>query len=87
MLNKIETAEWLIVFDSLKAREQKNRGALIERIKSDFAKFTNRFTTILNFSPFFCNFLSKFLYQDFSNVPYLIFLIFSSGHSVRRELT
>lgn len=47
-LNKIEGAEWLIVLDSSKAREQKNRGAVIERIKSDFAKFTNRFTAILN---------------------------------------
>ncbi|EFO28054.2 hypothetical protein LOAG_00426 [Loa loa] len=45
-LSKIEGAEWLIVFDSLKAREQKNRGALIERIKSDFAKFTNRIVEI-----------------------------------------
>ncbi|VDK85828.1 unnamed protein product [Litomosoides sigmodontis] len=45
-LNKIEGAEWLIVLDSLKAREQKNRGAVIERIKSDFAKFTNRIVEI-----------------------------------------
>ncbi|KAL3997638.1 Trafficking protein particle complex subunit 10 TRAPPC10 family protein [Acanthocheilonema viteae] len=49
-LNKIEGAEWLIVFDSLKAREQKNRGALIERIKSDFAKFTNRIVEIYDLS-------------------------------------
>ncbi|VDK60796.1 unnamed protein product [Gongylonema pulchrum] len=41
-LNKIEGAEWLIVFDSVNAREKKNRGALIERIKSDFSKYTNR---------------------------------------------
>nr|CDP91755.1 Bm7049, isoform b [Brugia malayi] len=40
-LNRLEGAEWLIVFDSMKAREQKNRGALMERIKSDFSKFTN----------------------------------------------
>ncbi|KAM3722041.1 Trafficking protein particle complex subunit [Dirofilaria immitis] len=46
ILNKIEGAEWLIVFDSLKAREKKNRGALMERIKSDFAKFTNRIIEI-----------------------------------------
>uniref|UniRef100_A0A0R3RIZ3 Trafficking protein particle complex subunit 10 n=1 Tax=Elaeophora elaphi TaxID=1147741 RepID=A0A0R3RIZ3_9BILA len=45
-VSKMEGAEWLIVFDSLKAREQKNRGALIERIKSDFAKFTNRIIEI-----------------------------------------
>ncbi|EJW78816.1 hypothetical protein WUBG_10276, partial [Wuchereria bancrofti] len=45
-LNRMEGAEWLIVFDSLKAREQKNRGALMERIKSDFAKFTNRIVEI-----------------------------------------
>ncbi|VDO28993.1 unnamed protein product [Brugia timori] len=45
-LNRLEGAEWLIVFDSMKAREQKNRGALMERIKSDFSKFTNRIVEI-----------------------------------------
>ncbi|VDM92760.1 unnamed protein product, partial [Onchocerca ochengi] len=45
-LSKTEGAEWLIVFDSLKAREKKCRGALIERIKSDFARFTNRIIEI-----------------------------------------
>ncbi|CAG9534849.1 unnamed protein product [Cercopithifilaria johnstoni] len=49
-LSKIEGAEWLIVFDSVKAREHKNRGALIERIKSDFAKFTNRIVEIYDSS-------------------------------------
>uniref|UniRef100_A0A915PL93 TRAPPC10/Trs130 N-terminal domain-containing protein n=1 Tax=Setaria digitata TaxID=48799 RepID=A0A915PL93_9BILA len=50
VLSKIEGTEWLIVFDSLEAREKRNRGALIERIKSDFAKFTNRIVEIYDLS-------------------------------------
>ncbi|VDN02633.1 unnamed protein product [Thelazia callipaeda] len=50
ILNKIEGAEWLITFHSSKAREKKNRGAVIERIKSDFAKFSNRIVEIQDLS-------------------------------------
>uniref|UniRef100_A0A0N5AQR1 Tudor domain-containing protein n=1 Tax=Syphacia muris TaxID=451379 RepID=A0A0N5AQR1_9BILA len=32
----------MIVFDSAKARERRNRGAVMEKIKSDFSKFMNR---------------------------------------------
>lgn len=83
MLSKVEGAEWLIVFDSLKAREQKNRGALIERIKSDFAKFTNRFMQF--FLIFSCSFLFKFLYRDFFNVPCFLSLTFIIEYAMRCE--
>lgn len=46
LVSQAEGAEWLIIFDSTKAREMKNRGALMERIKSDFAKFTSRILEI-----------------------------------------
>uniref|UniRef100_F1KUN0 Trafficking protein particle complex subunit 10 n=1 Tax=Ascaris suum TaxID=6253 RepID=F1KUN0_ASCSU len=41
-VSQVNGTEWLIVFDSTKAREKKNRGTLLERIKSDFAKHTSR---------------------------------------------
>ncbi|KHN76793.1 Trafficking protein particle complex subunit 10 [Toxocara canis] len=45
-VSQVNGAEWIIVFDSTKAREKKNRGALLERIKSDFAKYTARIVEI-----------------------------------------
>lgn len=41
-IGKLEEVEWLIVYDSTKARDKKMRGAVIERIKNDFSKHTNR---------------------------------------------
>uniref|UniRef100_A0A914YU82 TRAPPC10/Trs130 N-terminal domain-containing protein n=1 Tax=Panagrolaimus superbus TaxID=310955 RepID=A0A914YU82_9BILA len=38
MLNKAANSQWLIIFDSTKAKEKKNRGSVLEKIKSDFSK-------------------------------------------------
>uniref|UniRef100_A0A915BQZ4 Trafficking protein particle complex subunit 10 n=2 Tax=Parascaris univalens TaxID=6257 RepID=A0A915BQZ4_PARUN len=45
-VSQVNGAQWLILFDSTKAREKKNRGTLLERIKSDFAKHTSRVVEI-----------------------------------------
>ncbi|KAH7728646.1 Protein Y71G12A.2 b [Aphelenchoides avenae] len=40
-VNKDDT-QWMIIFDSSRAKEKKNRGHLLEKIKSDFARFLHR---------------------------------------------
>lgn len=45
-VNSTDGVEWIVVFDSTKAREKRNRGAVVERIKNDFARFTNRLIEI-----------------------------------------
>ncbi|MFH4974904.1 hypothetical protein AB6A40_001613 [Gnathostoma spinigerum] len=42
LLNSVEGSQWLIIYDSSKARDRKNRGAVLERIKNDFPKFMDR---------------------------------------------
>ncbi|VDD86608.1 unnamed protein product, partial [Enterobius vermicularis] len=37
-VSNVSGVEWLVVFDSTKAREKKNRGAVLEKIKNDFAR-------------------------------------------------
>uniref|UniRef100_A0A914D6H6 Spindle pole body component n=1 Tax=Acrobeloides nanus TaxID=290746 RepID=A0A914D6H6_9BILA len=41
-LNAIENSQWFIIFDSGRAKEKKNRGHVMEKIKSDFARFLDR---------------------------------------------
>nr|CDP91748.1 Bm7049, isoform c [Brugia malayi] len=77
-LNRLEGAEWLIVFDSMKAREQKNRGALMERIKSDFSKFTNRSIRI--------QILVKWMDEEWSfTVNFISFMNIDSDTSLLEE--
>uniref|UniRef100_A0AC34QRM1 Uncharacterized protein n=1 Tax=Panagrolaimus sp. JU765 TaxID=591449 RepID=A0AC34QRM1_9BILA len=45
-LNKAQNLHWLIVFDSTKAREKKNRGSVLEKLKSDFAKYQDKLVEV-----------------------------------------
>uniref|UniRef100_A0A1I8ATF2 Foie-gras_1 domain-containing protein n=1 Tax=Steinernema glaseri TaxID=37863 RepID=A0A1I8ATF2_9BILA len=50
-LNLVDFTQWLIVFDSTKSKENKTRGQVLERIKSDFSKYINRLIEIYDGSP------------------------------------
>lgn len=41
-LSKAQNNNWLIIYDSTKAREKKNRGSVLEKLKSDFAKYQEK---------------------------------------------
>uniref|UniRef100_A0A7E4V0Q6 Foie-gras_1 domain-containing protein n=1 Tax=Panagrellus redivivus TaxID=6233 RepID=A0A7E4V0Q6_PANRE len=69
-LNKAGNTHWLIIFDSTKAKEKKNRGSVIEKLKSDFAKHQDKLVEVFAESvvelnskllPFFLSSLDKFL--------------------------
>ncbi|KAK0427663.1 hypothetical protein QR680_010351 [Steinernema hermaphroditum] len=45
-LNLVDFTQWLIVFDSTRSKENKTRGQVLERIKSDFSKHINRLIEI-----------------------------------------
>lgn len=43
-LRDADTNDWFIIFDSTKARESKTKNPLLEKLRSDFSKYTNRFS-------------------------------------------
>uniref|UniRef100_A0AC35GE89 Trafficking protein particle complex subunit 10 n=1 Tax=Panagrolaimus sp. PS1159 TaxID=55785 RepID=A0AC35GE89_9BILA len=51
MLNKAGNSQWLIIFDSTKAKEKKNRGSVMEKIKSDFSKHQEKLIEISDTVP------------------------------------
>jgi len=46
LLNKAQNSHWLIIFDSSKAKEKKNRGSILEKLKSDFAKYQEKLVEV-----------------------------------------
>ncbi|KAE9552305.1 hypothetical protein FO519_004491 [Halicephalobus sp. NKZ332] len=45
-LNKAQNSHWMIIFDSSKAKEKKNRGSILEKLKSDFAKHQEKLVEV-----------------------------------------
>ncbi|TKR60005.1 hypothetical protein L596_029601 [Steinernema carpocapsae] len=49
-VNQVDFTQWIIVFDSTKSKENKTRGQVLERIKSDFSKYISRLVEIYDSS-------------------------------------
>lgn len=70
-LRDADTNDWLVVFDACKARENKGRGQVVEKLRNDLSKYVNRYVR------FFQYFLDHSLV--ISSTTFFAFFRFSSS--------
>jgi hypothetical protein len=48
-LNEANCQNWLIIFDSSRAKDKKSRTLTVDKLKADFTRFQNRHVSQINF--------------------------------------